>query len=518
MKKNIDKILAVIIVIISCVVAFIFQTQKVGFHEDEVYTLSSSVSPINGLLSTYDTGVKWYTKEYVQDYYTLKKENIFNFKALYNNQKSDNHPPFFYTLVHFSYLIFGGKFNKYTVFLVNIIAFIISCFIIYKILNLIKKPNLILGTLLLYGLSMGTISLIIFQRMYMVLTMFILAYYYLSLKIYNNKYDIKTKDLVLLGIVTVTGFLTQYFFAIFVVWVFLILLIDMIKNFVKKKLKLLPIIKYVVSHMFFAGFAILSFRPAIDHLLYSPRGISNLSNGGFIDSLWIYIKHLAYAFSINEHIILFVLGLFTGLIIYYLIKSKNKLVMLTLVVPTVLFFLISVHMTSFKEMRYILPLMPFICIIVMMVFESINKKFNNKFVYLGLSIIFVGIGFIFSKPKFLYKNYQEKLDIANSHSDLPYVYITDNLFCHVQSVPEMMIYRKSVFINVNHDDEFEYLFNGANLEENNKFVLSIKDYMDNEAIINEIMTRTEFKKVSTLYKYDKSLDDSVCDNVYLLSK
>ena len=49
------------------------------------------------------------------------------------NQAYDNHPPVFYTLVHFSSLLFGGQFNIYTVFVVNLIAFIFSCLIFIKI-------------------------------------------------------------------------------------------------------------------------------------------------------------------------------------------------------------------------------------------------------------------------------------------------------------------------------------------------------------------------------------------------
>ena len=92
------------------------------------------------------------------------------------NQARDNHPPFFYTLVHFSTLFFGGKYSMYSAFIVNIISFILSCYVLIKILKLLNKEHLIIPVLILYGLSMGTISMVIFQRMYMLLTLFILLY------------------------------------------------------------------------------------------------------------------------------------------------------------------------------------------------------------------------------------------------------------------------------------------------------------------------------------------------------
>ena len=127
------------------------------------------------------------------------------------NQAYDNHPPVYYTLVHFSTLFFGGHFSLYSAFIVNIIAFILSCIVLIKILKLLNKDNLIFPVLILYSLSMGTISMVIFQRMYMVLTLFILLYFYLSLKLYKNDFLMEKKLIIQLGCTTVFGFLTQYF-------------------------------------------------------------------------------------------------------------------------------------------------------------------------------------------------------------------------------------------------------------------------------------------------------------------
>ena len=88
------------------------RTKKIGFHEDEVYTVSSAVNPKNGLMTTIDTGLDWYERDYVKNYMTLQKENYFNFASIYHNQAIDNHPPFYYTLVHFGAILFGGNFSS----------------------------------------------------------------------------------------------------------------------------------------------------------------------------------------------------------------------------------------------------------------------------------------------------------------------------------------------------------------------------------------------------------------------
>ena len=101
MLKNNEKIKKAIVIILIAImsgVIFFYQTQKVGLHEDEGYTLCSSVNPNNGVMDAYDKGVQdpvWRTKEYVQTAMSLTPNNILNFKALYMNQSYDNHPPFF---------------------------------------------------------------------------------------------------------------------------------------------------------------------------------------------------------------------------------------------------------------------------------------------------------------------------------------------------------------------------------------------------------------------------------------
>lgn len=235
MLENIKKtktIILIILISIMCAVIFFYQTKKVGFHEDEVYSIVSSVNPENGLMSAYDevNTPKWITKEYAKNYITLSTDNFLNLKSVFINQAYDNHPPFFYMLVHFSSILFLGEFTKYSAFIVNLIAFILSCFVIQKILKLLDKKHLIIGTLIFYGFSMGTISMVLYQRMYMLLTFFILLYFYYNLKIYKSNFDFSNNSLVKLGIITILGFLTQYFFAIYAFLIFTLMVVEMLRQ------------------------------------------------------------------------------------------------------------------------------------------------------------------------------------------------------------------------------------------------------------------------------------------------
>lgn len=521
MLKNKEKITNILIIILIAIISgiiFFYQTQKVGLHEDEGYTLSSSVSNVNGLMSQYvdsDHPV-WLSRSYVTDYMSLKPINYFNLASVYINQAWDNHPPVFYTLVHFSTILFGGSFSLYSVFVVNILAFILSCFVIKKILKILDKEDLSIPSILFYGLSMGTISMVIFQRMYMLLTFFVLLYFYLTLKIYKNDFKMDKKMSIILGITTVLGFLTQYFFAVFAVFVFLIMLIKMIRTKQDKAI----VKKYVINHVIYALIGVLLFVPCIKHLLFSSRGLSNLGNTGYFEHFWQYIKHLAYAFSINENNTILIVGiiiLFAISIAYLFKKSKEKIIIALFTIPSIFFFVISVKMTSFQELRYIMPIIPFIAITFILVLDALLEKVKYKNIIVTLiSLVLIVIGFVFSEPIFLYKDYQKCLDIAEENKDKSFVYVYDNFFNHMQSVPEMMIYEKTLIINM-FNDEMQYIVNDEDLNNEISFVLSIKNYLDNDAVIEEIKDNTDFKNFEKIYTGPDSRYE-VGNNLYLVSK
>ena len=51
-------------------------------------------------------------------------------------------------------------------------------------------------------------------------------------------------------------------------------------------------------------------------------------------------------------------------------------------------------------------------------------------------------GLITNEPKYLYRGYSNYLKIAEEYKDLDFVYIVDNGFTHINSIPEFMTYNK----------------------------------------------------------------------------
>ncbi|CZT57138.1 hypothetical protein BN3661_01821 [Eubacteriaceae bacterium CHKCI005] len=512
----------VLLILVICSVIFYYQTQKIGFHEDEVYSILLAVNPDNGLMMPYDSDILtehnnpvWKTREYVTDFMTLAKDNYFNLGAIYHNQAIDNHPPFFYLLVHGSAMLLGGGFTKYCVFLVNLLAFLGSCFVITRILKLLGKSNLTAAVLILYGLSMGTISMVLYQRMYMTLTLFILLYFYHSIGLYQSGFAWNKKRTVWLGIVTVLGFLTQYFFAIFAAVLFLILLVKMIQE-----KKWISVRKYIISHVLYGAAGILLFPPCIDHLLNSDRGLSNLANSNYWSNFLAYLKHLAYSFTVSESLFYLAAILFLALIVTALWRtsSEKRFVLLLMILPGIVFFLVTVKLTSFQELRYIMPVLPFI---VMTLFYGADELLHLKYqsvIMTAVSILLVINGMVWSKPKFLYEDYRACLEIAQQNKEKSFVFINDNYFTHMRSIPEMMIYQKTLILNAAWN-ELDHLIYNQELNQEDSYILCIKAYMDNDKILQEIKHRTSFHTIKTLFTSNSGASDELVENnLYLVSK
>lgn len=551
-KKLLHIMCIIIILFMTCIIIF-FQTKKQGYHEDEVYTISTSVNPYDGLVYPY--GEKeartillekyvynknilkeiknvihfflnqkeykneieciqenqrpvWKTREEINDYMTLKKENYFNFKGIYYNQAKDNHPIIFYILVHISSILFNGEFNKYVTFFVNIIAFIISCFIIINILKKIKREDLTIATLILYGLSMGTISMVIYQRMYMLLTMFILLYFNYNLKIYLNDFNISKKDIFCLGIICLGGFLTQYYYAIFAINIFVLMCIKIIKEKKYKDLK-----KYILIHIIYAILGIMIFVPAIYHMFFTKRGILNIKETSYIKNVINYLKHLTFIFTIKYQIILLIIILGN---IYLMKKTNKKFEILILSVPSITYFLLVAKLTSYQEFRYIMPIIPFLTLNIIFILDSALKtKYREKIIVI-IAIILVGNGFTNSYPKFLYEEYKECLKIAEENKEKLFVYVDNNYFNHMQSIPEMMIYKESLIINES-ENEVNNFINDEKLNAEDSYILEIKNYIDNENILKIIKENTEFKEAKCVFSGSCSTE-KVQNNIYIISK
>lgn len=560
-------VLTILVLIIVTIFMFYWIGQKEGFHEDEIFSYGSSNyewdnvfqaaaksdffnRTIEKYIITDDFGEtlenikyyvfhqdefgelageiqrndkpEWKTPEMAKEYATIGEGDVFNYLSVYYNQVRDVHPPLFYMLVHLVSSIAYGVFSKYIIFAINLVFMLLTCYTIRKIFILFDKKYLGLIAILFYGLSMGAASTAVFLRMYAMLSFFCLMYLYLNLRILKNNLEITKKDKWKLFFTVLLGFLTQYYFCVFAILIFVLMCIRMIY---KKEYKTLR--RYIVIHVVTAIVGLILFPAAIKHIFFSYRGVGGDDNGiSLMEGLRFYLKILGEGFSINN-ILMFVLvalgiiGIVTAIIIKKSKKQKiEKLYQyILLVVPTIIYFIFIAKMAPSVEakyaIRYIMPILPEIAIIFVL---GIYRIFKNKKIAYTLTICATLIitinGMFTNKPKYLYTGYNNYLKIAEEYKDLDFVYAVDNAFTYLTSLPEFMIYNKSIIINMNFD-KLDFLTTDEELQSQDKFILTIKRWMNVDDTLNQILEYTGFTNYEVLLNQPEDDTGSI---IYLVSR
>lgn len=564
--KKINNILFYIAIIITTIVMFVFIGQKNGWHEDEIFSYGSSnykydnlflnfgdKDSLNQLIDEKIVGKNigetlknisyylknedefqdelnkkiaeekpiWKTKEQAKEYMTVSSDEIFNYWSVYYNQARDVHPPLFYMLVHLVSSICLNNFTKYIIFSINLIFYIASCFVLKKILKLFNKEELSWITVLLYGLSMGMISIVMFQRMYMMLTFFAMVYLYLNINIFKNSFEIDKKTKRKLTITVILGFLTQYYFCIYAALVAIISAICMIKNKKWDSLK-----RYVWCHVKAAIIGLILFPASIYHIFFSYRGAAGgVAEGSYLSRLQEYLKLIFYGFSIPEILGYITLGIIIAMFIRRIIIAKRKDIATLICLPIFLFVLVIAKIAPFINIRYISIVFPIIIIAVELgVVSSVKElmktikndkipQFSRKnasiIILVVIALVSSGYGLLKSKPEFLYTDYSKRIEIAEQYSNLKFVYIGQSPFNQLQDMEEFLRYDNSIIINTWQLDRLKEI---DGLDDNTEFILNIKCWVsDFDKTLKTVLENTGAKN------YELLIDDGQ-SRVYKVKK
>ena len=143
------------------------------------------------------------------------------------------------------------------------------------------------------------------------------------------------------------------------------------------------------------------------------------------------------------------------------------------------------------------------------------SHFKAKYLYLS-SVIIVALislnGLLFHTPTYLYKENAQALELAQKYQNDSLIYIYDNYFTHLSSLPEFLKYQKTLIINHNIYD-FTSLQSDEYLQSQSEIILCIKNWLNTEELLNKVLANTHFTKAELLL----SLTGEVEANYYKLS-
>ena len=223
-------------------------------------------------------------------------------------------------------------------------------------------------------------------------------------------------------------------------------------------------VRYLLLHVLTAIIGIVLFPASIYHIFFSYRGAGAAEGSmNIIEALQFYASRLCEAFSVNNVLIIALLALAAIAVVVRLgirIVKKEKICKLAqyvlIALPTLLYFVVVAKIAPDVEakyaVRYVMPILPEIAIIFVL---ALYRVFSSKVVGLSVTaaaVVIISVnGMITNEPKYLYRGYQNYLDIAEEYKDLDFVYAVDNAFTQLTSLPEFAIYNKSLIINMNYD-------------------------------------------------------------------
>ena len=550
--------LTLIAVILSIITMFYYIDKKQGYHEDEMFSYGSSNYKYDNVYRNYGyaqgnmdilyrevigshdinkliTFLKdipnnnypefsknevlfkevptWKSNKDAHDYLTIGKGDVFNYRSVYINQAFDVHPPLFYFCMHLVSSIFYGKFTKYIGFTLNMIFFLGTLYFLDKICKRLGKSKISAPTILLYGLSIGAINTVSFHRMYMMLTFFSIWYFYLTVDLIKNDYTIKKKwpwILCILG-----GFLTQYYFCIYIVLVFIL---NAIYLLFKKEYQ--KVGKYLLVHVIPAVIGIIFYPVSIYQIFFSYRGLGSEDDGrSLLTNLKYYNNALLKMFSLEKIFTLVVCFLFMGMG-YFFGKNKtlrNKKLLLNLFIPMILFIVVVAKIAPFLgenyTSRYIMLLFPLFALLLVYLFNIFydNKYFTTISILIILGISLVGIKT--SNPVYLYTDYAKSIELAKDNKTTPFIYVYDNYFTHLSSMPEFNIYEKHLILNNNIYD-YSLLKNDEFLKNKDSIIVCVKNWVDKDSVIKKILANTDYNQEKEILY----LNSDVESTYYLLTK
>ena len=244
-NKTVYIILCLVILAGICRFSYGFFVEKQGTHSDEEWSFGLANSYYEPYIyssddDNYDKNCnEWLSGEVLKNYLTVQKGERFSF-------------------------FFVDQYIPALGFIINIVCYIIMSIFLYRLLLIMSKSRYvgILGVIF-NTFNVGTLSMVIFIRMYTMVTMFavILAYYNAKLY-YDTASRKKISTYIKLAIFTCLGALTHHFF---LPYAFMLTAIMCICWMVKKEWHVLA--KYAGFMILGVALSIAIFPATLDHML-----------------------------------------------------------------------------------------------------------------------------------------------------------------------------------------------------------------------------------------------------------
>ena len=373
----------VLIIAAGLLVMLWFGYSKSGFHEDEIYSFYSS---------NRTSGIAWPDREFMDserlyDECVVLPGDVFDYFLVHTVQSWDVHPPLFYDILHTVCSVYAGSFSKWYGIGINMVSFVLSILILYAICRECGLGRVFTAMFLcIWAMHPVAVSAVMFIRMYMLLTVFVLTCLWLHLRMIKRGFS--SRRMIAVMIVSFLGFLTHYYYLVFFFFtgVTLCLLWFLQKTPDTSSMgfgeRMGRIAKYFACCVFSLGAGVLVFPASAAHIFRGYRGKEAFE--AFSDVTGWGGRLRFFGGLVNDQVfsgsLLILLFLYMVLAIAGGRKDRRFQVTTVLVfVPSVLYFLtVSGTALIFGEtsIRYMIPVTPLFLLIILSAGDYLLKRLN----------------------------------------------------------------------------------------------------------------------------------------------
>ena len=471
---------------LQLVVASYFCMQKQGFHYDEYYSYYSS----NVTFGLAPTNREWKDVAEIASEFMVREGEGFRYGLVKTMQSFDVHPPLYYMILHTICSFFPGVFSKWFGLGLNLGLFVVCYWLLaylsYHVFH--KKKEMALVTCLLFGFQVGVLSGITFIRMYMLLTMWCLLAMIWHIPTWNGKMRFTIKNTVALWALVTLGFLTHYYFAVFLF--FLAAYTCLYNWLIKKDFKGSVIYGVVVC----AGMAtaVLYYPSCLSHIFRGYRGTEATEAFFDLDNTVFRIRF--FTDLMNQSVfggalwILLILVILLYVTVRFQNKNRKSLVsaisenqgVAQIAFVTVGYFLVvakTALLNAEEANRYELPIYGFCMMLMVAAVFSLLSNLQHilcqkrqeesyqiqKRISLAGYLIVVGLliaqGFALKQGKvqFLYQDDATNVAWAREHKDsaVVFLYNPNNVWMIWDEAEELMQYDKIYFASLTEEIPLE---------------------------------------------------------------
>lgn len=421
-----------LLVLVPCLVYVYFGFQKSYLHMDEAYSLGLTHYDKIEIQDNEDFYDTWHDKEYYKKYLVLDKEED-NFRRVYENQRDDVHPPFYYLLLRI-FQNFSKDVSFWPGIVLNLLIAILNILLLYFLLRELTKESddsklLSFVLTFLASIIFSSISSVIYIRMYSLATLFVLGLSFFHVKLLEHP----ESKFAYLGVFvcSLLGSLTHYYVLFYLFFLFCSFCYLYIKEKDWPHLR-----KYIFTIFASAVISLLFFPYSIKHLFFGYRGQGALEN--FLHPEIFLRQFGSYFLKLNQYTFHYTLFLLLLLFVVFWIKEKkegkkfsfstNSKILLFSVSG---YFLLVSFLSPYIELRYIMPICSLVFVLFLLVlYQNATLLFDKKrvrvfaFVLLLFSLL---LSFFFhNQPEVLYPHHKQIVEELKENNSIPAVYFLDS--------------------------------------------------------------------------------------------